>query len=76
MDGCFKHNKGRGVLRDENDTWKGGGEGFKCHYQGRHVAKIEEWGRLQGLEWVWNKGIRKLEVRSDSMKVVHLSTRY
>nr|GME09569.1 factor of DNA methylation 4-like [Ipomoea batatas] len=44
--------------------------GFGCKIRSTNVASVEAWAILKGLEWAWNKGVRKLVVRSDSKKIV------
>lgn len=67
VDGCVNWRSNRagcaGVLKDNNGEWRGD---FICSMQTSNVALTEGWAVQKGLEWAWAKGIRKLEVRTDT----------
>lgn len=53
-------------MRDSEGRWLGGFIGkHKCNT----VEESEAWAVIRGLDWAWEKGVKKVEVQSDS-KVV------
>lgn len=55
-----------GVLRDRYGGWKGG---FTCSLDNTNVIYSEGWAVAKGLKWAWDKGVRRLEVRTDSREI-------
>lgn len=70
-DGSFEKNTERagcaGVLRDENGGWI---EGYGCLIPAMNAAVTEGWAVLNGITWLWNKGLKKVIIQCDSKKVV------
>lgn len=56
-----------GVLRNGAGDWIGG---FPCVYPARLSEECEAWALLKGMEWVWQRGIQPILIRSDADSVV------
>lgn len=58
-----------GVIRNEEGEWI---VGYTHKPQTSDCLQAEAWGLLRGLELGWQKGIKHLEVESDSKELIQL----
>lgn len=48
-----------GIIRDQNGEWSGA---FFKFLEDMEIGEAEAWAILEGMQWAWNKGIRKVIV--------------
>lgn len=67
VDGCVIQGNDKagcaGLMRDSEGKWRGG---FFCNIHTDNIAIAKGWAILKGIEWAWDGGKRKMEVRTDS----------
>lgn len=71
VDGSVKYFTKRagfgGILRDVNGEWL---EGFSCKTELGDAAVIEAKAIVGSMKWAWEKGIRDVEIQSDTSTVI------